>query len=412
MTSLLSSLFTIENGMIVLNYVSNYAGYAGSYIAVNQIVKKMNESDDWYDWWNNYRKYGIEFTSDIDDLLMSGNGKYSKVSTIKTVSTNRKIPDVGIHIYFPFLDENTNSGEIIARNKAPENFEKHIKKYCVGFRKIDVKNNKQIESYYHAFFINDEGMQSHDKFENVLLGNILNGIKTVKVISIDTSQNMTKLIGMRKVCQTPKTCQIQAMDQILEHWNHKDNKKHSTMVTISGKSGVGKSYTGILLKQKIEETYKNMDVNLFIDFDPTVIGINISDMALKNLSKNNVVIIMINEIDIAYKDAFIDKQSFGDGRTHHTKNKISFNAMLDSLSESSHVIVIMTTEKTPQDLYTKEEHRPFFRPGRVDFFLQMTRENTTKIENNPDVLLIPESSAAVEPPKKRMRQTQTTSNSK
>ena len=53
--------------------------------------------------------------------------------------------------------------------------------------------------------------------------------------------------------------------------------------------------------------------------------------------------------------------------------------MLDNISDAQYVTAIYTTELSPERLYAHEEWRSFFRPGRVDFFIKMTEETSTKV---------------------------------
>ena len=60
---------------------------------------------------------------------------------------------------------------------------------------------------------------------------------------------------------------------------------------------------------------------------------------------------------------------------------------MDAIGSTPYVITIFTTELSPRTLYQSEQYRSFMRPGRVDFFLKMEEELTTKIENNPTAIL-------------------------
>lgn len=110
-------------------------------------------------------------------------------------------------------------------------------------------------------------------------------------------------------------------------------------------------------------------------------GYNIGTMALKHASASSPVIIIINEIDIFYDKVF-DEQPTYDPRTQYTKNKLTFNTMLDNLSDTKHVITIYTTEKSYEELQSIERIKSFIRHGRVDFFINMTADKSTLIENN------------------------------
>jgi hypothetical protein len=55
---------------------------------------------------------------------------------------------------------------------------------------------------------------------------------------------------------------------------------------------------------------------------------------------------------------------------------------LDNLSDTKHVITIYTTEKSYEELQSIERIKSFIRHGRVDFFINMTADKSTLIENN------------------------------
>tara|TARA_A100001015_G_scaffold216777_1_gene243475 strand:+ start:2625 stop:3110 length:486 start_codon:yes stop_codon:yes gene_type:complete len=154
-------------------------------------------------------------------------------------------------------------------------------------------------------------------------------------------------------------------------------------------SGVGKSYTGELLKKYLENkdinTHLNTFVQLFIDFNPSTPGLDIDTVVLSKASRESPVIIIMNEIDQIYEQVFQTSSRY-ESRTSHTDSKVSFNNMLDTISRTPYIITVFTTEKSPEYLLkfngsnSTYDYRPFFRQGRVDFFIRMTYSGSTRQE--------------------------------
>ena len=171
----------------------------------------------------------------------------------------------------------------------------------------------------------------------------------------------------KKFNNTPKKNQINALNSIYNHYNEYKNTK----VIIYGERGTGKTYISKLVKNLID-TNLHLDSLLYDDFDPSSIGVNIKKIALKNANENTPVIIVINEIDRIFYDIIYEKKQSYNSQGYHTKNKASFNNMMDSIADTNNVILICTTEKSRLSLENNSEYLSFFRKGRIDFFINMT----------------------------------------
>ncbi len=53
--------------------------------------------------------------------------------------------------------------------------------------------------------------------------------------------------------------------------------------------------------------------------------------------------------------------------------------MLDNIANTKHVITIFTTEKSAEELQSEERNYPFYRPGRVDYFINMDAFNSQQV---------------------------------
>jgi len=345
---------TVSSSGVIITSVAT--GVFGSVIA-GIIMYKSQEDSDWYDPVNFYYRYGDEYTDKIDTILSACDKNCSTVSSYKIVS-NKKIPDVGVHYFYNQHSKLTN---------------------YIGLRKIEVKNGNSVNYHYRVYhFPTQETTNIYNRFYNLVLKNEDDYIITV--YSIDTSNYVPKLLILSKICEKPKQHQQFVLDHIMTHFNSIFNRGN-TKTVVSGASGVGKTYCALLLKNYYESQYPNANVKVIIDFDPSAIGVNIAEIVLKNANKNNPVILIINEIDIYYESVMNPKGSYGDSRLQHTRNKGTFNDMLDTIASTPYVISLFTTNKTPKELYSNPNYESFLREGRVDFFIQMTSD-TASIYNN------------------------------
>ena len=126
--------------------------------------------------------------------------------------------------------------------------------------------------------------------------------------------------------------------------------------------------------------YKNTNFQLFDNFDPSITGYDINKHVLQYATEESPIILVINEIDILYNEVHTAREYY-DPRTPHTKNKLSFNNMLDNIANTKYVITIFTTEKSPDELQTEQINYPFYRKGRIDFFIKMDQFTSTIVDN-------------------------------
>lgn len=343
---------------------SGFALGAAVALVSQQLTLFAGKDKFWYDNYHQYYTFPEEYTDLIDELL--GDEKYSVVGPKHVVSSRKKIPAVGIHHYF--IDEEHH------RLYNPIN-----RLWMLYLEKIkDDSNNERVVFYYRVSISPMWwGQQSLLEFEYRLLKPQND---TIRVISIDTSSMQPRLMWLTKICKPPKQNQLDSLGFIFDHWDQISND-HNTKVILSGRRGLGKSYTAQLLKKKIDEEYKNSHVRLYDDFDPSSIGVNIKDLALRYASSSSPIIIVINEIDVVYHKVINEDPGF-DPREQHTRSKQSFNNMLDAIGGTPYVITIFTTEKDPSEIYQTDEYRSFMREGRVDLFIKMEDDQSSVLNKN------------------------------
>ena len=206
----------------------------------------------------------------------------------------------------------------------------------------------------------------------------------IRTISIDASRPSGVFpLFVDKLCGVEKTRQTTAINKIMEYWT--EAHKFHCRVIICGFKGTGKTYTGRLLKNRMEKDDNDIMVRLYDDYNPTIPGASFQLLLGQNAKQYTPVVSVVDEIDICFAEATKDKSDQpGAGRQMcqpHTKDKKSFNAMLDAMSDTKHCMVIFTTEKSPEELYEHEEWHSFMRPGRIDFFLKLTASTCTKVEH-------------------------------
>lgn len=328
----------------------------------------------WYDFLNHYQVISTDSTTTIDLLLMNRN--HSRLGLTSVEQGNRVIPSLGYHYYYLETSNNRTSLSTWTR-------------YITLIKKEkDLKNNyKQSQNtYYYIIRFNSMNTNDAELFKKKIFSDQQD---FVKAIHIDTSNYEARETLVSRSCGVPMTHQIKAIDYIINHWRQPDNKHSNTKIILSGHSGVGKTYTGELLKKYLENHETNIgqdiSVQLFIDFNPSIPGLDIYTLALSKARPESPVIIIMNEIDQIYHQVFQTNNRF-ESRSSHTDSKVSFNNMLDAISRTPYVIAVFTTEKSPEYLKSfngsnsSHDYRAFFRLGRVDFFLQMSKNKTTRVD--------------------------------
>jgi len=295
-----------------------------------------------YDIYNKYYLFPTEFTDIIDSILI--NDPRGLVGKEIILSNNNNIPGSGKH-YFYWRNNSwfhyINFEKKIYENSLPEYI-------CY----ISPFQTQTFENFLQQLFISMDG--------------------SIRVISIDTSLPNPIPMYLTKNCENPRAHQEIILNQIIKHYNCETNTKKNTKFIISGERGCGKTYIARLLKKKMAIEH-NTFFHLYDDFNPSSVGCNVSRLVLRNATIKTNVIIIINEIDVIYEKVISNNDvNRHDTRLLHTQDKSTFNNMLDVISDTKHVITIYTTEKTPYQLYEKEEWRSFMREGRVDKFINIT----------------------------------------
>lgn len=312
------------------------------------MMKEDKEGDDsvsWYDYYNSYYIFPEEYTDIIDTLLTTPN--CASIGQKIILSQRFTKPAVGKHLYYINKSkDNLNSITFEKKRKTVDNREIYYYRCYVGYDK-----DKIFQDAVNKIFITDE--------------------KTVRTISIDTSSGTPNKFYMTKIYKTPYQYQLDITEFIIREFNN--NPSHNVNALISGVRGSGKTFIGRVLKKELEQNL-GITVKLFDDFNPSDIGVNVKSIILTE-AHYSPIIILIDEFDVILNEVTREKQLFGDSRILHTKNKLSFNSMMDAINDTPNVIALFTTEKSPEELYQKVEHRSFIRKGRIDNFIKVNGKN-------------------------------------
>lgn len=294
-------------------------------------------------------KVSEEHTNTIDNIIINNDKKFL-ISGIEYIEKDIVKPIDDIHYYC--------NDNILSRYYS-----------CIKIIKYQIDKKNKISKYYINYYHSSVQIQLVQDFLSLIFEKQENQINT---ISIDTSSMlMETIIIQKKFNPVPKPNQINALHSIYNHY--KEN--YNTKVIVYGKRGTGKTYLGKLIKNHIDKK-SFVNSRLYDDFNPSSIGVNIKKIALKYANKVSPIIIIVNEIDKIYMDVVKNKTHTYDTRGYHTKDISSFHNMMDDISDTNNVITIFTTEKSKEQLQENKNYLSFFRKGRIDFFINMTENNS------------------------------------
>lgn len=149
---------------------------------------------------------------------------------------------------------------------------------------------------------------------------------------------------------------------------------------LSGTRGTGKTTTALQIKRELEDEYPNTSATLIPNFSPSQSAVDISRLALRDISPTCPYIIVVNEceqhMEIAASSP-VDKSLHGDRRFTHSADRTTYHDLLDTLAATKYLIVILATEKPIEELWSNPQYRSFMRQGRIHGLVRMTHDETT-----------------------------------
>jgi hypothetical protein len=159
----------------------------------------------------------------------------------------------------------------------------------------------------------------------------------------------------------------------------KYTKSGTSVCLICGESGTGKSTIGYLLSEK-------MNGSLCQTYSPTTPGDCLNSLySTVEPTKENPLIILIDEVDIIFskitQDSFVHHESI----PTEVSDKITWNRLLDHIQVGIYpnIILVLTSNLTHSELCSKYDDS-FIRQGRVDSFHNLNKRIdgiTSKKEN-------------------------------
>jgi hypothetical protein len=335
------------------------AGAFGTQLLQNS---KDNDNIPWWDYIREYYMFPSDYTHIIDDLLSS---PFGEMGQKEIVSKHQKKPAVGYHYFY--------------YNKPEDRyiFEKYFR--YVKLQKKTKTINNELVTYYRCFVLPG---QDHvlDKMVHLIFVADQNSIR---IISIDTSSPEPKTFYTTEKYFQSRPYQSKAVNYIID--GYEKDPHYNYKVILSGQRGTGKTLTARMLKKELEIRYPKTMVKLFADFDPSTTAVNVKKLILTEASPTSPIIIVIDEIDEMFNEVHKEKQIF-DPRILHTKNRLTFNAMMDAIANTPYTILIGTTEKSIDQLYASEQNHSFMRQGRIDGFINIDYDiNNVKLLTHANI---------------------------
>lgn len=168
-----------------------------------------------------------------------------------------------------------------------------------------------------------------------------------------------------------------AAKTIVDDYRQSDGK--ASAYILSGPPGCGKSTTA---REAVKQLSKSgLDAFLYADYNPTRPGSCIWRIISDYSTKNSPVVFVIEEFDDPLREIMKGTIRDSDCLRRDAISKSSWNSMLDRFARMKHVILIMTTNKTPEELLTLcRGDTSLLRPGRVKRTIEFSNDDD---ENPP-----------------------------
>jgi len=185
---------------------------------------------------------------------------------------------------------------------------------------------------------------------------------------------------------TPFRYQVDTAEKILELYEN--SRFHNTAVILSGLPNAGKTYTLKVLKKMFDRRYPNKLVRYITNFDPRLIGNDITNLVLNFASAETPAIIFLDELQQTLKYVFEPRDNYaGDNRCRHANDIGSWNGFIDLIRDTPNVILVGATMESFDGLKQilrngrenddNESNLSMIRHGRFDGIITMTRDEDT-----------------------------------
>lgn len=304
----------------------------------DDIYFKMN-------WWDKIYTFPVGYTDIIDSILIREGNIINRIPVGQNIYT----PGLGYH-YYPYHG------------------------YWITLQKRET-DDEDKRPYYRCYVWNLTSKDNYDKtyrhFEKTIFELDPNKVETIHISGAGFKTTTTSVY---KLCSSEQPTQTFVLNEIMKQYT----EHHNTAFLLTGAPGTRKSYTARLLKKRLDEIYGPGASKLYDDFNPSAIGVDITEVALKYAAATSPVIIVIDEVDKCFEETRIVKQNIM-GKTSYTDNKHTFNNLIDTIRSINNVILLMTSNVPYDKLMECEENHSYLRTGRIDHIINMEMNTCTVI---------------------------------
>ncbi len=344
-----------------------------------------------------YTEFHENLTTLIDAMIMDPD--HGKPGPVIIIGVNKKIPAEGHHMWYP----RTRAQRDEEYKDSPKWLEWCDDRYTGLYKIVDRFSHPPGRTYYVGWepkficfypaiplpWTMGEGIGPLEQFRRALFsdtekttGNLEVKTYPIRTHRIDTTKFEPSLYSLIvRVHPKPLPKQFATNSFILDEYTRNDE---TGTFLISGKRGMAKTSTAIRLKKAVEQRYPGVSATLVTNFNPGQTGVDIFKLCLANINSTTPHIIIINDVDVHMEVAASDpvlKGRAGDRRFTHTCDRATFQDMLDIFASTKYLIVILTSEKSLEWMWSKQEYKSFVRTGRIHGEIQMTESDASCMLN-------------------------------
>jgi SpoVK/Ycf46/Vps4 family AAA+-type ATPase len=218
------------------------------------------------------------------------------------------------------------------------------------------------------------------------IDSILNGdANRIRVVNCSIINHSINVRLMNKPpLERSYPCQKVVVDYVIDKYRNKKSKNVTVM--LSGAPGLGKSTVAFLITQKVKSEF-GVDPYLIKGFNVNCEQMQYHPVIGHYDPKNSTpIVLLLDEFDIAMKNAEDGSNTEAGNEGQRTRpslaisaNKTNLNQFLDAMNDESFLIVVVTTNKTVQEM--QQTYPVYSRKGRFDMLFQMTDQDTCNMIN-------------------------------